>query len=205
MIDLVHIKSELDKRRGKLELINQSIDSLNDELQKLNDTLRVSKEAQKIIQIVAKETQQQIEYHISNMITMCIQNLGKDYQFVCEFVTRRDKTECDLYLTNDSGEKLDPYAEVGGSIVQIIDFALRCSLWSLQKNKVNNFLFLDEPFNAIRKNLHTKLKKILSDISQKLKLQLVIISHDPDIISLGDNVINLEKKSGKVIVSDEEY
>jgi len=203
MNELNKIKSEIDKRKGKLELINNEINSITSSLTELREELRISKSAQKVLQTVARETQAKIEYRISNLITTCIQNLGKNYKFVCEFVTRRDKTECDLYLTNETGEKLEPFAEVGGSIVQIIDFALRCTLWSLQKNKVNNFLFLDEPFSGVKNVLYKRLKKIVGDISKNLKLQINIITHDDELKQLGDKVIYLSKDGNNLRVCSE--
>ena len=201
--DLEIIKNKLSEKRGKLNFLNEEINKIESNLTKLKSDKDVSTKALVVIQTVAKQTQQKIEYRISNLITSCIQNLGKNYKFICEFVIRREKTECDMYLTNSSGEKLDPYEEVGGSIVQIIDFALRCSLWSSQKNKVNNFLFLDEPFGGVKKNLYKKLSNILKDISNKRNLQLIIISHDDELAQLGDKVFYLEKSGKDIIVNEQ--
>jgi len=200
--ELQKIKTEIDSRRGKLNYITKELLTINNNLTELKENKNISQQALGILQAVAKQTQQKIEYRISNLVTSCIKNLGKNYKFVCEFVIRRDKTEADLYLTNGSGEKLDPYAEVGGSIVQIIEFALRCSLWSLQKKRVNNFLFLDEPFSGVKKNLHKKLSNILKEVSNKLNLQLIMISHDDELSKLGDKLFYLEKSNGEIVINE---
>jgi DNA repair exonuclease SbcCD ATPase subunit len=199
---LSKIKTELYLRRGKFNFLSEEIEKTEENISILKNSLDISKSALEIIQTVAQQTQQKIEYHISNLITSCIKNLGKNYNFICNFVVRREKTECDMYLTNSEGERLDPYDEVGGSIVQVIDFALRCSLWSLQKNEVNDFLFLDEPFSGVKKNLYKKLSNILKEVSNKRNLQLIIISHDNELAELGDRVFYL-KKEGKNIIVDE--
>jgi len=193
------IQKEIFKRKAKLEILEEELKGISTNLEKLKDNLLISKEALSIIQIVAKQTQENVQYHIDNIITSCLKNFGKDYKFKCDFVIRREKTECDMYL-DKNGEKLSPYDEVGGSILQICEFALRCSLWSLLKSKLNNFLFLDEPFNGIKKNLYDKLITVVQDISQKLNLQIIIISHDDEILNVADNVIKLTGKKGEVFV-----
>jgi DNA repair exonuclease SbcCD ATPase subunit len=202
LTELEKIKKEIDSRKGKLDFINKELSIIGINLIGLKENKNISQQALGVLQAVAKQTQQKIEYKISNLVTSCINNLGKNYKFICEFVIRRDKTEADLYLTNKSGEKLDPYAEVGGSIVQIIEFALKCTIWSLQKRRVNNFMLLDEPFGAIRKNLQDKLKYILKEVSKKLNLQLIIITHDDELSKLGDKLFYLEKENGEIIVNE---
>jgi DNA repair exonuclease SbcCD ATPase subunit len=192
------IATEINKRKAKLEIIKEELEITKINLDILKDNLLYSKEALNIIQIVAQQTQKNIQFHINNLVTSCLKQFGKNYKFNCDFIIRRDKTECDMYLQNEQGDKLDPYDEVGGSILQICEFALRCSLWSLMKNKINNFLFLDEPFSGIKKNLYKKLINIVKEVSKKLNLQLIFITHDDDLLEIGDNIIRLVGQKGDI-------
>ena len=116
------------------------------------------------------------------------------YKIHIDFENRRGKTECDIYLTNVNGSRIDPLFSNGGGLVDIISFALRVSCWAV--SNTDNLIVLDEPGKFISKNLRPLFGELLKTLSEKLELQILMISHDDEFINCADKVFTVKKKNG---------
>lgn len=151
------------------------------------------------IQVVAETTQKQIEYHISNLVTMALAAVFPDpYEFILEFTQRRNKTEADLIFRKD-GNDGDPVAIAGGGALDVASFALRAATWALKPSRKT--LLLDEPGKFISRDLQSKFSEMLKMISDKLGIQLIIVSHIPEITDCADKVFNIENNKGEVKIN----
>ena len=157
---------------------------------KYNDSLK----AQALIQKVAKETQQKLEYHIGNVVTMAQAAVFSDpYGFELEFVERRGKTECDIWFVKD-GERMEPMFSSGGGALDIASFALRCAFWSLKRTR--STIILDEPMKFLSRDLQDKASEMIKMLSEKLGLQFIIVSHIDELISSADKVFRVSQEKG---------
>jgi len=157
---------------------------------KYNDSLK----AQALIQKVAKETQQKLEYHIGNVVTMAQAAVFPDpYGFELEFVERRGKTECDIWFVKD-GERMEPMFSSGGGALDIASFALRCAFWSLKRTR--STIILDEPMKFLSRDLQDKASEMIKMLSEKLGLQFIIVSHIDELISSADKVFRVSQEKG---------
>lgn len=151
------------------------------------------------IQVVAETTQKQIEYHISNLVTMALAAVFPDpYEFILEFTQRRNKTEADLIFRKD-GNNGDPVAIAGGGALDVASFALRAATWALKPSRKT--LLLDEPGKFISRDLQSKFSEMLKMISDKLGIQLIIVSHIPEITDCADKVFIIENNKGEVKIT----
>ena len=150
--------------------------------------------ARVVIQRVAQKTQQKLEYHISNLVTLAEASVFPDpYEFQVEFVQRRNRTECDLWFVKGE-EKMDGLKSVGGGVLDVASFALRCAFWSLKKTRP--VIILDEPFRFVSVDLQLKCPEMLKAISQKLGIQVIMVSHLPRIIGHADKVFEVTQNNG---------
>lgn len=154
-------------------------------------------EAQTIIQTVAQETQEQLQYHVSELVTLAMAGVFDDpYEFEIEFVQRRGRTEADLWFVR-GGQKIHPMSASGGGAVDVASFALRVSLWSLAPVRTRNVLVLDEPLHFLKGEvLPEKGSAMIKEISEKMGLQVIMISHIPDQIEGADRVFNVSMSGG---------
>jgi len=156
-------------------------------------------QARALVQKVAEETQQKIEYHISNLVSMALASVFPDpYEFRVRFIQRRNRTECDLLFVKN-GEECDPLTAAGGGAVDVAGFALRIAVWSLKKTR--NVFILDEPFRFLSVDLQAKCSAMIKEISEKLKIQIILISHLPNIIESADRIFKIENVKGESKVS----
>lgn len=151
-----------------------------------------------MIQEVAQQTQEELKYHISEIVTLALAAVfDKPYQFEVDFVQRRNQTEADLWFVRD-GERIDPLTASGGGAVDVASFALRASLWALQRNRP--ILILDEPGKFISKTYQPKFGEMLQMISKRLSIQILFITHCDDLVDSADRIFEVSIRKGVSVV-----
>lgn len=140
--------------------------------------------ARNIFQIVGSRTQATLEYHISNIVTLALHSVfDNPPSFKVKFEMRRNKTECDL-LFEEQGQEYKPIDASGGGVLDVVSFALRIAFWSIRKNRPT--LILDEPFRNVSPDLQSKVSEMIKTISDKLHIQILMVSHAEDINQAAD-------------------
>jgi DNA repair exonuclease SbcCD ATPase subunit len=201
MTPITELRSAFDRKQGELDQLKRQLKDEEAHLKQAEKDVQWSEKARAIIQKVARETQQSLEYHVGELVTLALNGIFPDpYKFVVEFVERRNKSECDLFFER-AGEKVHPFDSSGGGAVDVASFALRSSIWSLGKSR--NVLGLDEPFRFLSRELQPLASEMLAEISHRLGLQIIMITHSPDLIEGADRVFKTSlKKSGKWKVTE---
>lgn len=190
------LRATVEQRKGKKQQIENQIKSLHSDIKVLKRDIRRHEKALEVLKIVALKTQQQLQYHISDIATMALEAVFPDpYELVAEFVQRRNKTECDLLFERD-GERLDPLTASGGGAVDVASFALRVASWSMERPRLRNVLVLDEPFRYLSVNLLPKASEMLKRVSENMKLQIIMVTHSEELIEGADRVFTVERRKG---------
>jgi len=145
---------------------------------------------------VGLKTQQQLQYHISDITSLALEAVFNDpYELVVEFVQRRNKTECDLYFQRDEN-RMDPLSASGGGAVDVASFALRIASWSMERPKSRNVIILDEPLRFLSNDHQEKASIMIKEISEKLGIQFIIVTHEPILASYADQVFETKIMKG---------
>ena len=116
------------------------------------------------------------------------------------FVEKRNKTECNLFFERN-GERIHPFDASGGGAVDVATSALRFSIWSLGKSR--NVIGLDEPFRFLSRDLQPKAAEMLKEISHRLDLQMIMITHSPDLIEGADKIFRTSIKDNVTRINDD--
>lgn len=151
-------------------------------------------DAQRVLQEVARQTQAQLEYRISTLVTSALQSVypTEQYNVKLEFVVKRGRTEAEINFVQD-GEKINPLDASGGGVVAVAALALRIALWALNKDRVRNVLILDEPFVHVSPDLRPLAAQMLAELSYKLKLQMIVVTNLTEIPECADRVFRITK------------
>lgn len=170
-------RNKIEQIKGQKFQLQKDLEIKEKELQKLNRDLINTEQAQIILQTVAKQTQQQIEFHISELVTLALVSVfDNEYSFKIEFIEKRGKTEAELWFLKNK-EKITPEMD-GGGVIDVAAFALRLALWKLLKSKSINTLLLDEPFKHLKGLKENKrVIQMIKMLSEKLNLQIIMV-HD---------------------------
>jgi DNA repair exonuclease SbcCD ATPase subunit len=153
--------------------------------------------AREIFILVGQQTQDKLTVHISKLVTTALLSVfPEEYGFKVDMVTRRNQSECDLLVTKE-GREMSPMDSSGGGVVDVIAFALRIAFWSLRKSRP--VFLLDETFKNVSSNLHVQCSEMMSMLSEKLGIQIILVSHLPGIISAADRIFHVESGNVEVL------
>lgn len=189
MITLEQLRTKVERERGKFDRLRTELTKTQSAIIIHEEELQYIEQAKIIVQQVAQETQRQLEYFISDTVSLPLSAIfDNPYSFETEFVLRRGKTECDLYFVRN-GKRVHPLDASGGGAVDVASFGLRLSLWSLNKNRP--VIVLDEPFKHLSVNLHPQAMQMLKEVSERLNLQIIIVSHSEEIIEGADRIFKI--------------
>ena len=193
---LTELKEALQIKKGVRQRIESELLSKTDKLKQLQTDLFSYEKARAIMQLVAKETQEQLEYKISELVSLGLSAIfDNPYELVLNYEIKRGKTEADL-LFKRGDNVVKPMLASGGGAVDVAAFGLRVAIWSLKSPRTRNTIVLDEPFKFISKNHQVKAGQLLSEISSKLGIQIIMVTHNQEFISAADKVFNVSKVNG---------
>ena len=203
MNTLTDLRRNLEQRKGKCQQVEKNIKDVKKTLLTVRRNLKLNEKAREVIKIVGLKTQQQLQFRISNLTTLALMGVFDDpYDLVVEFIERRNKTECDLYFERN-GCRVSPLSAAGGGAVDVAAFALRTASWSMKRPRTRPVLFLDEPFRFLSINHLPKAGEMIKQISEKLNLQIIMVTHLDDLVENADRVFRVTMKNGKSIVEVE--
>ena len=198
---MTNYKSLLDQSIGRRDALQSQKDAYLQKIDYLIERQKTIEIVQALVQKVAKETQEQLKFQIEDIVKTCIDTCFPDeYDFKVEFEIKRGKTECALKFYKNGYEIDDLLESGGGGVVDMASFGIRIAAWSL--GNTANTLVLDEPMKFLSRNLQARAGEILSEISKKLGLQLIINTHIPELVEQSDKVFEVKlQKEGKWEIS----
>ncbi|GIW60082.1 MAG: hypothetical protein KatS3mg087_1148 [Patescibacteria group bacterium] len=171
------LKELLDAKKAEASAAVKRAKDLESQLKLLTEQEQVLKDAIELMQTIAQHVQNVVHIRIAQVVTSCLKSVfGDEYELKLEFEKKRNKTEAKL-LIKKGNTLLDPMSACGGGILDVASFALRLAcVCASNKTKL---LVLDEPFKFVSKEYHDKLVALLNEISNRLKIQIIIVSHIP--------------------------
>lgn len=196
---VVDLQKRYDSAVTKKKLISNQLQLSIDKAKGLKRSLRQHEQALVIVREVGLKTQQQFQYHINDITSLALEAVFKDQapKLQVEFVERRNKLECDLWLVEED-KKMDPLAAKGGGIVDIAAFALRIASWSMIRPRLRPTLILDEPLRWLSKEYQVPASRMLKELSDRLGVQFLIITHEATLTSYADRVFEVKKGRNKI-------
>jgi DNA repair exonuclease SbcCD ATPase subunit len=189
-------RNQLERKKGQKLQLEKSVSTLTDEISELKRSLRRHEQAREIIREVGLATQQQLQFHISDITSLALEAVFNDpYELKVEFVQRRNKTECDLLFSRD-GNDIEPKSASGGGAVDVAAFALRIASWSMQTPRSRNVIILDEPMRFLSVDLQERASLMIKEISKKIGVQFIIVTHSNVLTTFADKTFEVTLNKG---------
>jgi len=188
------LRTTLTRKQGQQQKIENNLITIKSNILMLQDEVDYTEKARLIIQKVAKATQAELEYYISELVTLAFASVFPDpYEFGVAFEEKRGKTECRMrFLRN--GHEVNPLSGSGGGPLDIASTTLQFTIWSL--NKTRAIIGLDEPFRFLSRDLQPKAGEMLKEVSKKLGLQILMVTHSEDLAACADKTFHFDIKQG---------
>ena len=190
------IEAQALKRNAEANLRETSKD-----LRLLKRDERQIEKAALIIQEVAKQTQEQLEYKVSELVSLALESIfPQPYRMRLIYETKRNKTEASFKLfKRGSDVGFNPLDSCGGGVVDVIALALRFTLWSFNPG-INRTIVLDEPLKFLSKNLRPKAAELIKRLSEELGMQIIMTTHLDELIECADRVFESSIENGVSIL-----
>lgn len=196
MTDLQTLATRLRRQEGARDSIRKQLAGALAEHKTAKTRLEDVQEAQLIIQQTAKLTQDQLCWSVDEIVSLALATVFPEpYEFALQFEEKRGKTEARLMFLRN-GQEVDPLEASGGGPADIAAFALRVALWSIHHPRYRAVLVLDEPFKNLSVEYRAAASEMLHQISQRLKLQIIMVTHDPTLVQMADKIFHVEQREG---------
>ena len=185
-----------EQKIGQQKQIQYDLDQAESQSEILANNIQDIEEAQTIIKVISQKTQQELSYRLSEIVSLAMSAIfDEPYKLQTDFIIRKNKTECKLSFERN-GDLFDPLLSSGGGAIDIASTALRITLWKLMSPKTRNTLLLDEPMRFISKEYRSKATLMLQELSKKLNLQIIMVTHADEFIEGADKVFHIAVKNG---------
>lgn len=195
------IQTTLQNKVGERNKLQKSLREDMEALKAAERLKRQYEQALAIVQEVGLKTQVQLQFHIADLVTMAFDACQIDYEFQVEFVERRNKTECDLLFRRGENTQ-DPQDASGGGAIDVASFALRIASWTMKQPRSRNVIILDEPMRFLSTDLQPFASQLLKELSEKLNLQFIIVTHEEVFTAAADKVFQVKMKRKKSYVTE---
>ncbi len=176
---LTEYRTALDKKKGGRAIVLQDIATAQDKINYLQAEVEHTRRAQEIIQAVAETTQKQLEYRISELVSLSMEYVFDDpYTVALNFRPSAGKTVCGLRFKR-GGHEASPMDQSGYGAVNIAGFGLRIGCMSLSDPRPRPVLLLDEPFPNLKgAEANARAIQMVKRVSDNLALQVLMVSDE---------------------------
>lgn len=196
------LRKKLNDTISKKVFLEEHIEQTVAQKEEAQKNLYYCEEAREILRAVGKKTQELLQYHVGDITSLAMEGIfSEPYNIVIDFVQRRNKTECDIFFEDNKGNRIDPLTASGCGAVDVAAFALRIASWSMSRPRATPLIILDEPMRFLSVDLQENASTMIKDISDKLGIQFIIITHESTIASYADNIVEVHKNRKKGVSS----
>jgi len=207
-MSLQNLRNKLERKKGQSNQIQSDLNQAINNCKSIEKEIVYSEKAQTIIQTVAAATQKELEYRITEPVSLALASIyDNPYKMAANFdITGRGTTECHLGFERN-GNIIKPLNASGGGPIDIASFSLRIGSWSLAQPRSRAVIIADEPFKWVDKKKRQEdgittmhlAGQMLKDIArlppEGLGLQIIMISHINELINCADQIIDVSIKN----------
>lgn len=193
--DLISI--EIDKKN----LTKQYLEWRN-EVENAKKRVELEPELKKFLENFQRKEQEKLVGINQSLLTAILQDVirndNDERKVVLDIFTERGLPALGIYIEkNQQGVLEDVYNGTGGAVANILSLGLRAI--ALIQSKKRRFLVLDEGDCWIKPEIIPDFIQVINQLSQKLNIQILVISHHDESLLQGiEHRLILEKENGKI-------
>ncbi len=205
MSNLNLLKDQCSRLEGMRDVMIGQKASLILEINAAQSYLDTKDEVLSILTDVQEETQAKTKDLFENLLSALIKEVMGDRdenaKVVLSSTTKSNKVSLAIEIENSTGERRDVYLDKGGSVKNITAMGLRFIALSRTQNR--RFIILDEADCWLNEKYIPGFANILKDLSVKIGMQVVYISHhNPEYFFGKAKIVNLTSHNG-IVCSEE--
>ena len=186
-MSIADIGRQLEQRKGQLLGAQKALQSKQQELKEHKTDLFLWQQARVFLQVTAKETQQELEYRFSELLTLAMNGVFEQDAYAVElkFELRRNTTEVDIWFVRE-GNRIKPLASGGFGAADVGALGFLFTLLASQVPQSRPIALLDEPLKHLKGEIaNENALRMINEISKKLTLsngtkglQIIMVSDE---------------------------
>jgi len=186
-MNLDQITNQYDKLAAKKILLINDLSQKKSILRKAKREVKNNQDTRSLLNKAIETIHEIFKNEIQGTITDAVKKVfGRDLEFELRSEEKYNGIESRIII-KENGEEMEPEDDLGGSIIDIISFCFRIILWNMSSPRTRNVFVLDEPFKWTGKLIEfTGI--ILKQISEQMKIQLIVITHEDSLINIADRI-----------------
>jgi len=189
--DLKEIRRRAGEIKREREILLSQRAALLSKQKESQETLESLQQAKEVINLVSESVRSHLEGILSSVVSSAMEAIFPDpYAFEVSFEYKRNQIETVMKFIK-GGNDTSPLLGMGGGAVDVAAFALRMAFIAIRGGRP--ILVLDEPFKFVSVDLQNKCSDMIKELSRKLSIQVIMVSHLPEIISGADRIFLCEQ------------
>lgn len=186
------LKDKFTRLSERKKAFQEELEITSSQLSRMESSLEDFARAQIFFTELAEQTQKQFREQVERLATAAVHSVfDRPYQVKLVSERKRGRMETEILIV-ENGEEFQPKVEMGGSMVDLLSFAMRIVLWSLQSPRSRNTFILDEPLKFLGTGERLQhAGQMLAEIARSLQIQLIIVTHEQELAELAETAYQI--------------
>lgn len=197
-MDLTKYETFLNQKLATKELLEEEVKELQKDIDDRSDYLSALDEALDVINVVGILVQQEFQEVVETLVTDALKFIfGDNHSFEIDSTISHNQPEVHMFIVID-GERFSPKDdELSGGQANVVSFALRVIMWTIQAERTRPTLIFDEPFRCLHGTENAaSIKEMIQYLSRTLNLQFIIVTQDEELTNAADISFLVRKEKG---------
>lgn len=182
-------KRSIDSNINRIDIRLEELNNINEDLI-LVDTL---------LKETADFSREQASIQIKSIVTSCLKLVfNSDMEFQIELSQQRGRNSAEFYIVEKNDDKIYKYKlqdSRGGGVIDILSLSLRLAFLLKYSPEIKGPLILDEPAKHVSQEYIFNVANFIKKISEEFDKQIILISHNEHISSIGDINYKISKRN----------
>lgn len=196
---LSEIQTRIDRIEGYREALRNQKTDLESEIKGLKDEINLLTKTSAVLKHLLDVMVKDEISKMAGLITYGLKTIfdDQDLSFLPVITKKNEKIHIELKTQNKGIE--GEFGSFGGSVAVIESFLLR--VLSVLKMKLARLMLLDETFAAVGSEYIPNTSKLISELSDKLGLDVLLVTHQKEFQQFAKHVYRV-KESDKGLVME---
>ena len=192
------LKSIVEKNTFLKDSLENKREKIQQDIKKINDDTKILLELKEFLLTVSANYRDQLCNLFASLVTEALSSIfERDIRFKIKLYSYRNEPAIDISVIENDLE-IDPQKSCGGGLNDIISFVIKIIFIHLKKS--SKIIILDEPLKFLSRDYIEQSSNFIRDVSKRMNMQIILVSHKPDLEISCDKLINIEKNENRSIV-----
>ena len=192
------IKSIIEKNIILKDLYEQKSKDINNNINSIKNQSQTLLELKEFLTTISANYRDQLCNLFTSLVSEALTNIfEKNIKFKINLYSYRNEPAIDISVI-ENGLEIDPQKSCGGGLNDIISFVIKIIFIYLKKS--SKIIILDEPLKFLSRDYIEQSSNFIREISKRMNIQIIIVSHKPDLEFGCDKLITIEKNENRSII-----